>query len=91
VQVYWNTALQALEGHSNSMRSITFSSDGNLLPALHVSSDWIVEGKANTLWSSSDYRSTCNAMWDLTVGLGHPLGRLSFLKFQRGPKHIVYD
>ncbi len=83
-------ALQTLEGHS-AVSSVAFSPDGNLLPTLRVSNPWVVEGKANILWLPPDYRSTCNAIWDQTIVLGHSLGGLSFLKFKQGPKLVVYN
>jgi hypothetical protein len=42
----------------------------------------------NILWLPLDYRSTCEAIWDQTVVLGHLSGRLSFLQFGQGPKLI---
>jgi WD40 repeat protein len=82
-------ALQTLEGHSGSVSSVTFSPDGKLLPTLRVSSHWIVEDEANILWLPPDYRSTCEAIWDETVILGHASGRLSFFQFREGPKLVV--
>jgi WD40 repeat protein len=82
-------ALQTLEGYSGSVRSVAFSPNGNLLPTLRVSGDWVVEGKANILWLPPDYRSTCEAIWDKSIILGHSSGRLSFLQFRQGPKLIV--
>jgi WD40 repeat protein len=37
-------ALQTLEGHSNSVNSVTFSQDNKVEPALFVANDWLVEG-----------------------------------------------
>ncbi len=71
--------------------SVAFSPDGNLLPTLRVSDSWVAEGKANILWLPPDYRSTCNAIWDQIIVLGHSLGGLSFLKFKQGPKLVVYN
>jgi WD40 repeat protein len=89
----WDAAtrapLQTLEGHSSPVNSVAFSPDGKLLPTLRVSSHWIVEGEANILWLPPDYRSTCEAIWDETVILGHTSGRLSFLQFRQGPKLVV--
>ena len=82
------TALQTLEGHSSSVRSVVFLPDGNLLPTLRVSNYWIAEGEANILWLPPDYRSICEAIWDQTVVLGHLSGGLSFLEFKQGPKLI---
>jgi WD40 repeat protein len=82
-------ALQTLEGHSDSVSSVAFSPDRNLLATLRVSDSWVVEGKANILWLPPDYRSTCEAIWDQTIVLGHSSGRLSFLQFRRGLKLIV--
>jgi WD40 repeat protein len=78
-----------LEGHSSSVHSVAFSPDGSLLPTLCVSDYWIVEGEANFLWLPPDYRSTCEAIWDKTIVLGHLSGRLLFLQFRQGPKLIV--
>jgi WD40 repeat protein len=82
-------ALQTLEGHSSSVNSVAFSPDGNLLLTLRVSYYWVVEGKANILWLPPDYRSTCEAIWDQTVVLGHSSGRLSFLQLRQGLKLVV--
>ncbi|KAH8588260.1 WD40-repeat-containing domain protein, partial [Bisporella sp. PMI_857] len=84
-------ALQTLEGHSDSVSSVAFSPDSNLLPTLRVSDYWVVEGEANILWLPPDYRSTCKAIWDQTVVLGHSSGRLSFLRFRQGPKLVIYN
>jgi hypothetical protein len=65
------------------------SCNSNLLPTLRVSNHWVVEGKANILWLPPDYRSTCKAIWDKTITLGHSSGRLSFLQFRQGPKLVV--
>jgi WD40 repeat protein len=78
-------APQTLKGHSQ----LVFSPDGKLLPTLFVSSHWIVEVEANILWLRPDYRSTCEAIWDETIILGHASGRLSFLQFREGPKLVV--
>ncbi|KAH6667462.1 vegetative incompatibility protein HET-E-1 [Halenospora varia] len=82
-------ALQTLEGHFSSVSSVAFSPDGNLLPTLRVSNQWVVEGKANILWLPPDYRSTCKAIWDQSVILGHLSGRILFLQFRQGLKLIV--
>ncbi|KAH8674864.1 vegetative incompatibility protein HET-E-1 [Tricladium varicosporioides] len=91
----WDTAtgkaLQTLEGHSSYVSSVAFSPDGNLLPTLRVSDYWVVEGEANILWLPPDYRSTCEAIWDQTIVLGHSSGRLSFLQFRQGLKLVVYN
>jgi WD40 repeat protein len=84
VQAHWSAALQTLEGHTSSVTSVAFSPDGNPLPTLRISDYWVVEGEANILWLPPDYRSTCAAIWDQTVVLGHSLGRLSFLQFRQG-------
>ncbi|KAH8650237.1 hypothetical protein BGZ60DRAFT_473938 [Tricladium varicosporioides] len=84
-------ALQTLEGHSSYVYSVAFSPDGNLLPTLRVSDYWVAEGEANILWLPPDYRSTCEAIWDQTIVLGHSSGRLSFLQFRQGPKLVVYN
>jgi WD40 repeat protein len=84
-------ALQTLEGHSSGVSSVAFSPDGNLLSTLRVSDFWVAEGEANILWLPPDYRSTCDAIWDQTVVLGHSLGGLSFLEFKQGPKLIVHN
>jgi WD40 repeat protein len=82
-------ALQTFEGHSGSVTSVAFSPGGNLLPTLRVSDYWVIEGEANILWLPPDYRSTCEAIWDQTVVLGHSSGRLSFLQFRQGLKVII--
>ncbi|RFU32165.1 hypothetical protein B7463_g4157, partial [Scytalidium lignicola] len=82
------TMLQTLKGHLDSVESVAFSPDGNMLPTLHVSNYWIVEGDLNILWLPPEYRSTCKAVWDKTAVLGHSSGRLSFLQFREGPKLI---
>ena len=91
----WDAAtgapLLTLAGHTDwrSVNSVAFSPDGNLLPTVHVSNHWVVEGEINILWLPPDYRSTCEAIWDKTVILGHSSGSLSFLQFRQGPKLIV--
>jgi WD40 repeat protein len=82
-------ALQTLEGHSDWVRSVAFSPDGNLLSTLRMSNYWVVEGEANILWLPPDYRSICDAIWDQTIVLGHSSGRLLFLEFKQGLKLIV--
>ena len=82
-------ALQRLEGHSSFVKSVAFSPDGKLLPTLRVSYYWVVESEANILWLPPDYRSTCEAILDETVILGHASGRLSFLQFRQGPKLVA--
>ena len=84
-------ALQTLKGHSSGVSSVAFSPDSNLLSTLRVSDFWVAEGEANILWLPPDYRSTCDAIWDQTVVLGHSLGGLSFLEFKQGPKLIVHN
>lgn len=88
----WDAAtgavLQILEGHTSYVNSVAFSPDGNMLPTLHTSDCWIAEGEANILWLPPDYRSTCDAVWDNTVVLGHSSGRVSFFQFREGPKLI---
>jgi WD40 repeat protein len=82
----WDAAteapLQTLKGHLSFVSSVAFSPNGNLLPTLRVFNYWVVDGKANILWLSSDYRSTYEVIWDKTVILGHLSERLSFLQFK---------
>ncbi|KAH8661591.1 WD40-repeat-containing domain protein [Tricladium varicosporioides] len=89
----WDAAtgapLQTLKGRSSSVNSVAFSLDGNLLLSLRISGDWVVEVNNNILHLPLDYRSTCEAIWDQSVVLGHLSGRLSFLQFKQGPKLIV--
>jgi WD40 repeat protein len=88
----WDTvtgaALQTLEGHSGSIRSVAFSPDGKQVYTLFVSNDWVAEGGTNILWLPPDYQTSCIAVWNGIVVLGHPSGRISFLKFKEGPKLI---
>ncbi|PMD14767.1 hypothetical protein NA56DRAFT_528165, partial [Hyaloscypha hepaticicola] len=74
------TVLQILEGHSNSVNSIAFSLNGNLLSTLCISDYWIVESKVNILWLSPDYRFIYKAIWDQIVILEYLSGGLSFLE-----------
>jgi predicted NACHT family NTPase len=82
-------ALQTLEGHWGSVSSVAFTPDGKLPPTLRVSNHWLAEGEANVLWLPPNYRSTCEAIYDGTVILGHASGRLSFLRFRQGPKLVA--
>ncbi|PVH70823.1 NACHT-domain-containing protein [Cadophora sp. DSE1049] len=78
--------LQTLKGHS--VTSVAFSPDGKLLPTLRVRNYWLVDGITNILWLPTDYRPTCEAIWDTIVILGHSSGRISFLRIGEGPKLI---
>jgi WD40 repeat protein len=82
-------ALQTLEGHSSSVNSVAFSPDGKLLPTLHVFNYWLAEGPTNILWLHTDYRPTCEAVWDRLVVLGHSSGRILFLQIKQGSNLIT--
>jgi WD40 repeat protein len=88
----WDAAtgapLQTLEGHSGSVTSVAFSPDGRLVSTLRVLGHWIVDSTAQILWLNSEYRPTCEAIWDKTLVLGHSSGRVSFLQFKEGLKLI---
>lgn len=77
----WNAAteapLQTLEGHSDWVTSVALSLDGKLLPTLHVINHWLAEGNTDFLWLLTDFRPTCQAVWDRVVVLGHSLGPYS--------------
>jgi WD40 repeat protein len=89
----WDAAtgalLQTLEGHSSWVTLIAFSPDGKLLPTLHVIDHWLAEDNTRLLWLPTDYRPTCEAVWDRVVILGHLSGRISFLQIEKGSKCIV--
>ncbi|XTI89098.1 WD40-repeat-containing domain protein [Cenococcum geophilum] len=55
---------------------------------LFVSNDWILEEGEGILWLPPDYRTTCVAVWDGMVVLGHSSGRISFLEFEPGLKTV---
>ncbi|KAH7308785.1 WD40-repeat-containing domain protein [Rhexocercosporidium sp. MPI-PUGE-AT-0058] len=82
-------AIQTLEGHSKAVSSVAFSRDGKLLPTLHVSNDWLVEGITKILWLPANYRPTCEAALDEIVVLGHSSGSISFLQIKQGRKLII--
>ncbi|PVH71132.1 hypothetical protein DL98DRAFT_577528 [Cadophora sp. DSE1049] len=82
-------ALQTLEGHSDLVNSVAFSPDGKLLLTLRIRNNWLVDGIKNVLWLPTDYRPTCEAVWDEIVILGHSSGRISFLQIKEGPKLII--
>ncbi|KAH8650398.1 beta transducin-like protein HET-D2Y [Tricladium varicosporioides] len=88
----WDVAtgapLQTLEGHSGWVSSVAFSPDGKLTAGLFVSEEWVREAHEDILWLPPDYRSTCEAVWDKSIVLGHSSGRLSILQFKQGPKLI---
>ncbi|KAH8747827.1 hypothetical protein F5882DRAFT_422337 [Hyaloscypha sp. PMI_1271] len=81
-------ALQTLEGHSSSVNSVAFSPDGRVVHTLSVSNDWVTERRTNILWLPPDYRTTCVAVWNGIVVLGHSSGRVSVLEFNEGSKLI---
>ncbi|KAH8600212.1 WD40-repeat-containing domain protein [Bisporella sp. PMI_857] len=82
-------ALQTLEAHSDWVSSTAFSPDGKLLPTLHVSNDWLVEGITKILWLPTNYRPTCKAVLDEIVVLGHSSGSISFFQIKQGRKLIM--
>ncbi|KAL3427466.1 vegetative incompatibility protein HET-E-1 [Phlyctema vagabunda] len=88
----WNAATgtlqEPLDGHSRGVSSMAFSPDGKLLPHLQVHNQWLAEDSINILWLPTDYRPTCEAVWDKAVILGHTSGRISFLHIQKGPKSV---
>ncbi|PQE07169.1 hypothetical protein CJF31_00004831 [Rutstroemia sp. NJR-2017a BVV2] len=81
--------LQILDGHSGSVSSIVFSPNSRLISTFRVSGHWIVDNTAQILWLNSEYRPTCQAVWDKTLVLGHSSGKVSFLRFKGGIKLIT--
>jgi WD40 repeat protein len=81
-------AIQTLEGHSSSVYSVAFSPDSKVEPGLIVLNDWIIEGKEKILWLPLEYRSTCEAVWNKVVVLGHSSGKISILSFKEGSRLI---
>lgn len=83
VQADWSTALQTLEGHTSSVRSVAFSPDGKVVNTpLLVSNEWIVEKDVKILWLPPDHRSpSCRAIWNRNLVLGYQSGRLSLFGF----------
>jgi WD40 repeat protein len=82
-------ALQTLVGHSDRVTSVAFSPDSKLLPTLHVSNHWLVEGTTKILWLPTDYRPTCEAVLDKIIVLGHSSGSILTLQIKQGPKIIM--
>ena len=80
---------QTLEGYSDWVSSVAFSPKGKLIPTLHVSREWLVEGTARYLWLPTNYRPTCKAIWGRIIILGHSSGRLSFLQIQQGLNLLI--
>jgi WD40 repeat protein len=74
--------LQTLEGYSDSVFSVTFSTNGNLLSTLRISNYWVVEGKANSLWLPPDLRIELFGIKQ--IDLGHTSERLSFFGLGKG-------
>ena len=62
--------------------------EGQVVHALYLSNDWLVEKGGNILWLPPDYRATCVTVWNGIVALGHSLGRISILEFKKGSKLI---
>jgi len=81
---------QTLEGYSDWVSSVAFSPKGKLIPTLHVSREWLVEGTARYLWLPTNYRPTCKAIWGRIIILGHSSGRLSFLQIQQGLNLLIW-
>jgi WD40 repeat protein len=89
----WDTAtgalLQTFKGRRDSVNSVAFSPEGKLLLTLRVIGYWLAEGTTSLLWLPTDYRPTCEAVWDRVVILGHSSGRISFLQIEKGSKCII--
>jgi hypothetical protein len=49
-----------------------------------VANGWVVEAGTNILWLPPDYRTTCEAVWNKVIVLGHSSGRISILGFKEG-------
>ena len=77
-------ALQTLKGYSGDVSSVAFSLDGKLVHTLFVLNDWIAEVETNILWLPPDYRTTCVAVSNRTVVLGHSSSKIPFLEFKEG-------
>jgi WD40 repeat protein len=58
------------------------------LCTLFVLNNWIAEEGTNILWLPHEYRTTCAAVWDRMVVLGHSSGRISFLEIEQGSKTV---
>ena len=80
--------LQTLEGHSDLVASIAFLPDSKAVNTLLMLDNWVVEEDINILWLPPDYRSTCLAVWNRTLVLGHSSGRISVLRFKEGSRSI---
>jgi WD40 repeat protein len=76
-------ALQTLEGHSGPI-----SQGVNTLHALSEFNNWIVEGESKLVWLPPASRSTCTAVRNNFIVLGHLSGRISILGFKEGLKLI---
>jgi WD40 repeat protein len=79
---------QTIEGHSDSVKSVALFPDSKLLLTLRVTDHWLAEENTSFLWLPTDYRPTCEAVWDRVVVLGHASGRISFLHIEKGPKFV---
>jgi WD40 repeat protein len=69
--------LQTLEGHSNTVSSVAFSSY-----SITVLDNWVIKDKKPVLWLPPDYRPTSVAVWNKTIVIGHSLGGISILQLQ---------
>ncbi|KAL2192251.1 hypothetical protein P885DRAFT_48132 [Corynascus similis CBS 632.67] len=91
----WDTATgthqQTLEGHSDWVRAVAFSPDGNsglddsrnqgpVGDILSVDGEWITRGGKNLLWLPPDYRATCTSVYDHILVLGHASGQVTLFQ-----------
>jgi WD40 repeat protein len=91
----WDAAtgkrLQTLEGHTGIVESVAFSPDSKLLPGLHISDHWVLEGDTNILWLPPEYRAVCSATWNRNLVIAHSSGRISFFSFDQQAKLFILN
>ena len=84
-----DTLLHMLVGYTDLVTLKASSTNGELLPVLQVSNHWVAEGNTNILWLPPIYRDSCLTIWNGSLAMGHPSGRISFFHFKKGPKIIM--